>query len=267
MPEEPSFSAVLCTHTTIHNIGNAAFTRRFSFLPVVGYTTSSDVEQGQYLALGTVFTDVSGSDIAIKDLFSYAKGAAAGAAKLGTSSDQIWRWDTANASWIKYFYYTARGKIPCWSLCTEPGVETTDTIPAGETFFFLRGGTAKAALTLAGAVKELSGVSQFTVEQGQLSFAANPFPVAMNISAISDCYTVSAPAGAAKIGTSADQIWRWDTANAGWIKYFYYTARGKTPCWSLSTEPGVKTTDTIPAGEGFFFQRGGTATATISLGM
>ena len=219
------------------------------------------------MALGTVFENVAGGDIAITNLFTYSTGAAAGAATMGTSSDQIWRWNVANAQWTKYFYYSARGKTPCWSLSTEPGVETTDTIPAGETFFFLRGGNAAVTLSLAGAVKELTGVAEFTVAKGQLAFAANPFPVSMKIADMANCYTTGTAAGAATMGTSSDQIWRWNTATSTWTKYFYYAARGKKSCWSVSTEPGVETKDEIRAGEGFFFQRGGNATATISLGM
>ena len=212
-----------------------------------------------------MFTDVSGADIAIKDLFTYAEGTPAGNANVG-SADQIWRWNTAAAKWTKYYYYSARGKVSCWANTEAPAVETTDTIGPGETFFFLRNGTAAVKLNLAGAVKELTGTTSITVSKGQLAFASNPFPVEMSIQDFTKYYVSGTPAGNANVG-SADQVWRWNTTTSKWSKYYYYSARGKESCWACTDNPAVTTTDKIAAGEGFFFQRAGSAVATLTFGL
>ena len=209
---------------------------------------------------------MDGSDVAIKDLVTV--GNPVGGASYG-ASDQIWVWDTATAGWTKYFYYSGRqGKKWLKSTDAANAAETTDTLATGKTFFFCRsaGASGTTTLTLSGKVKALDGESSFTVSAAQLAFACNPWPIAMNIKDISSYYTSGSPVGGASYGAS-DQIWIWDTATAGWIKYFYYSGRqGKK--WLKSTDDAKadETTDTIPAGIGFFFQRsaGASEAATIT---
>lgn len=229
----------------------------------MGYTVSESVSASQYIALGTTFTDVSGANIAIKDLVKAETPV--GAASTG---DQIWVWDTTSATWTKYFYrVSARsGATKTWCKLGETA-ETTDTIAPGTTFFFLRDSNGAATtLTLAGAVKPLDATSTFTVAASQLAFASNPFPVSMLVTDLSSKYTTGSPVGAASTG---DQVWLWDTANSTWDKYFYrVSARsGATKTWCKVGET-VETSDSIPAGKGFFFQRDSNGdTATITLGM
>ena len=100
-----SFSAVLCTHTTIHNIGNAAFTRRFSFLPVVGYQTITSPAAGASIALAVQFEAVDGkTDIPLVDVLTVATPKASPA--FGVAGDQIWKYD-AVTGWVKYWWRTA----------------------------------------------------------------------------------------------------------------------------------------------------------------
>ena len=81
---------------------------------------------------------------------------------------------------------------------------------------------------------------------------------------VKDLVSLASPSGSASIGAGADQIWRWNTAAADWDKYFYRSGRGVTnPGWTKSGET-VPTTDVIPMGEGFFFNRAGSATVTIT---
>ena len=224
---------------------------------IVGYSTVSGIGASQYVALGTIFENVAGGNIAVKDVVT---GNLVGAGSIG-NADQIWRWNTATSAWTKYFYYSSRG-VTQWRKSGETA-ETTDTIPTGETFFFLRaGGAADATLTLAGGVKDLTGTSSFTVSASQLAFASNPWPIAINIKDFSNYYTSGSAVGAGSIG-NADQIWLWNTSSSAWTKYFYYSSRGTTQ-WRKSGE-SAETTDTIPAGVGFFFQRaGGAADATVT---
>ena len=213
----------------------------------------------QYVALGTVFENVDGSDVAIKDLV--AIGAPVGSSAYG-AADQIWVWDTESADWNKYFYYSARG-VKQWRKVGTT-VETTDTIATGKTFFFCRASSASGTttLTLSGKVKALDGESSFTVSANQLAFACNPWPVTMNVKDVSDCYTAGSPVGSSAYG-AADQIWLWDTATAGWNKYFYYSARGVKQWRKIGTT--TETADTIPAGIGFFFQRASSAAEAATI--
>ena len=213
-----------------------------------------------------MFENVDGSDVAIKDLVTV--GNPVGGASLG-ASDQIWVWDTATASWTKYYYYSGRqGKKWLKSTDAANASETIDTIATGKTFFFCRsaGASGTTTLTLSGKVKALDGESSFTVSANQLAFASNPWPVELNVKDISNYYTNGTPVGGASLGAS-DQIWLWDTATAGWTKYYYYSGRqGKKWLKSTDAANADETTDAIPAGAGFFFQRssGASATATIT---
>ena len=215
----------------------------------------------QYVALGTVFEDVAGGEIAVKDVVKV--GVPAGGGSLSSGTDQIWRWNTETASWTKYFWYSSRGTT-LWAKQGEK-VETTDKIPAGETFFFLRaGGAATTSLTLAGAVKQMEGAVSTTVSAMQLAFMANPWPTPIAVKDFSSLYTAGTPAGGGSLSSGTDQIWRWNREASTWTKYFYYSSRGTT-LWALQGQK-VATEDTIPGGEGFFFQRaGGASQATLTI--
>ena len=97
------------------------------------------ISGGQYVALGVQFESCAGGAIAVKDLVTVANPTASTA--MG-NSDQIWRWNTATAEWTKYFSYKPRGGTAHWVVSTDTSAETTDTIPAGEGFFFQRAGNA-----------------------------------------------------------------------------------------------------------------------------
>ena len=232
---------------------------------IVGYTTVPEITASQYVALGVSFENVGGGDIAVKDLVKV--GTPVGGGSLGGGTDQIWRWNTVDASWTKYFWYSSRGTTQ-WRKDGE-SKETTDTIPAGETFFFLRASTGQAtSLTLAGSVKEISVDSapkMVTVTASQLAFMANSWPTEIKVADFSSFYKEGSPIGGGSLGGGTDQIWRWNRTSSSWTKYFFYSSRGTT-LWAKEGEK-VASTDTIPAGEGFFFQRASTdkASATISI--
>lgn len=181
-------------------------------------------------------------------------GNPAGAASLGTQADQIWLWDTTVADWKKYFYRVQRGTVYGWCKQGETSA-TADSIAAGTTFFFRRASGATATgITLSGAVKEASGTSSATLSAGQFAFVSYPWPVAFPVANMANYYTTGSAAGAASLGTQADQIWLWDTTAADWAKYFYRVQRGTVYGWCKQGET-TATTDTIPVGKGFFFRR------------
>ena len=110
---------------------------------IVGYTTIPSISQGQYVALGVQFESCEGGAIPVKNLVSV--GSIQGSGSIG-GADQIWRWNTASAAWTKYFYYSSRG-VTRWVVSTDTTTATTDTIPAGEGFFFQRmGNTATISI-------------------------------------------------------------------------------------------------------------------------
>ena len=189
-----------------------------------------------------------------------------GAGSIGGTADQIWRWDTAGNDWVKYFYRSGRGVAADavgWTKAGQTAL-TTDTVSAGETFFFFRGGSSDTTLTLSGAVKQFAASASYSAPSSCYVFMGYPWPVAFAISKMSDAYATGTPAGAGSIGGTADQIWRWDTTGNDWAKYFYRSGRGvTTPGWCKSGETAI-TTDTIPAGEGFFFFRGGSSDVEIT---
>ena len=239
---------------------NDVFAAVFALPPIVGYETISGISANQFVALGTVFENVDGTDVAIKDLVTV--GTPVGSGAYG-GADQIWVWNTTSAAWTKYFYYSARG-VKQWRV-VGGSAETTDTISTGTTFFFCRSSSATGTttLTLSGKVKALDGSSSFTVAANQLAFASNPWPVALTVKDFNNYYTDGEPVGGGNIG-GADQIWLWDTDAAGWTKYFYYSGRGVKQ-WRVNGGAAAETTDTIPAGVGFFFQRAASATAPATI--
>lgn len=234
---------------------------------IVGYVQAGSAAANQYVPLATQFEALDGGDIPVKSAVTVDKPAGSNT----TSGDQLWRWNTATASWTKYCFYATRDGIKEWRKIvnsTPDTKETEDTIPAGETFFFLRsaGATEPATLTLAGGVKDLSGESSFSVIQNQLAFVANPWPTEIVIKNFNQFVVEGTPAGSNT--TSGDQIWLWDTANATWAKYCFYETRDGVKEWRkiVNSKPDSKETeDTIPVGKGIFFQRAAGASATEPL--
>ena len=233
---------------------------------IVGYSTCDAPVALKYKALTVSFENVGeAKDVLVKDLVKVGipKG---GASANVNASDQIWRWNSSDNSWKKY-YYRQLGTQPAvgWCLNGESKV-TEETIPNGETFFFFRGqGGAATTLTLAGEVKEFSATP--VVEDLvalRYRFIGYPWPVDMPIAGFEKWQ--GAPKGGASANVNAsDQIWRWNTGSNDWTKY-YYRQLGTQPAvgWCLNGQSKV-TTDVIPAGEGFFFFRGqGGATDTIT---
>ena len=226
---------------------------------------AGEVAKNQYVPLAAQFENVSGGAIAVKDAVKVGEPAAN--ASMG-GADQIWIWNTATSAWTKYFYYAKpRSSDKYWVKEGVTGSETTDTIPAGTTFFFLRsaGATGSTTLTLAGGVKDLKGSSSFSVTKNQLAFVANPWPMPIVIKDFNNYITSGDAAANASMG-GADQIWLWDTPTSTWTKYFYYAKpRSSDKYWVKEGVTGSETTDTIPVGKGIFFQRSAGASASEPL--
>ena len=227
---------------------------------IVGYQTVN-VESKKYVALAVQFDNIGETtSIPVTDLLTVSSPSGAGS--IGGGTDQIWRWNTTGNDWDKYFYRSGRGVTnPGWCKAGETAI-TTDTIDAGETCFFFRGGSSNTTLTLSGAVKAFTGSASYSVPAKSYVFMGYLWPVSFTIKDLT--YATGTPSGAGSIGGGTDQIWRWNTTGNDWDKYFYRSGRGVTnPGWCKAGETTI-TTDTIPAGEGFFFFRGGSSAVTIT---
>ena len=196
------------------------------------------------------------TSIPVTNLFKVASPK--GAPIFSAAADQLWTYDITGG-WNKYFYRTANKN---W--CKQgQTVATTDMLDktSGSTIFFMRGGGGAATtLTLSGAVKPFEASQVYSgITAGTFRFIAYPWPVAFELNNLKNCQ--SAPKGAPIFSAAADQVWTYDMVNNTWVKYFYRST-SKGYCKQGTT---TITTDVVPAGEGFFFCRGGGgATETIT---
>ena len=215
---------------------------------IVGYNTITAPAAGKYIALATQFQSATGTGaLSIHDLVKVANPK--GMPGLTQAADQLWLWDSANGEWVKYFYRSTN-KVWCKQGETE---QTTDTVGPGETLFFRRGGGGVATtITLAGGVVTLTGNPTYpNLVAGKYAFMAYPWPVDMPIANFKKYQ--GAPKGMPGLTQAADQIWLWDSTAGDWVKYFY---RSTNKVWCKQGET-TETADVVPAGEGFFFRRGG----------
>ena len=225
------------------------------------------VSAGQYVPLGAQFENVAGGDIAVKDAVKVGEPVATGDID---GADQIWIWNTASSAWTKYYFYMVPRTRPAVTYWVKEGStdETTDTIPAGTTFFFKRssGATGSTTLTLAGGVKDLTGSASFSVTGAQLAFVSNPWPMPIVVKNFNNYITSGDPVATGDID-GADQIWLWDTAASAWTKYYFYMVPRTRPAVTYWVKEGStdETTDTIPVGKGIFFKRSSGASATEPL--
>lgn len=231
----------------------------------MGYATINGVEAAQYVPLAAQFENVAGGAIAVKDAVTVSPGQAS---NTKTAADQIWRWNTQTASWTYYFLCLDKraGIMNQWVKDGDK-VETTDTIPAGETFFFKRSSAATqpASLTLAGGVMDMSKSVSFSVTGAQLAFIANPWPIELPIKDFAKFVTGGEPKGS-NTKTAADQIWFWNTETSTWTYYFLCLDKraGIENLWVKDGEK-AETADKIPVGKGIFFKRSSAASETVPL--
>ena len=213
------------------------------------------------------FQPVDGSeDISIQDFVNNKGDLVAGT--VAGNSDQIQVWDGTKFS--AYFYKakktTMPGKFtdgPAWVSTSAASTPTTDTVKRGSGVWFARPTTAAAgSITVSGAINAASKTHDIAAGFNMIS-SAFPVDMALNNGPI-DWVACGAVAGT--VAGNSDQIQVWDGSQ---FSAYFYKAKKTTmpgkftagPAWVSTTAASTPTTDTIPAGKGFWYARPSTSEA------
>ena len=219
----------------------------------MGYVTGT-VTKNKYTVVPVQFKTVGGTTdtVYVKDLISESN-AAAGGSYTASAADKILKWDPASG-YTTYFRYN--GVTPnIWCKQGET-TETTDTVSVGESVFYKKGTLKNGSFTQAGAV--FTGDSAtFSLPKNKYSLIAYPWPVAIAVKDVGALIT-NAGVGGSATASGADKIMLWDETT-GYVTYFRKTG----DVWCKEGET-TETTDTIPAGAGFFIKKGTLKDGTIT---
>ena len=182
------------------------------------------------------------------------------------SSDQIQVWD--GMKFTTYFYRAYSSKVPkftlgpAWVKNGATSTPTTDTITRGSGVWFARPTDKESGvITVSGAINATSKTHDILAGFNMIS-SAFPCDFKFNNGSI-DWESCGAVAGAT--AASSDQIQVWDGAK--FTTYFYRAYSSKVPkftlgpAWVKNGATSTVTTDTIPAGKGFWYARPSTSAA------
>ncbi len=231
----------------------------FCISAVVGYQTI-DINPG-FNMIAFNFQPLDGTEnVSIQDFVSNKDALVAGTS--AASSDQIQVWDGSKFS--VYFYRAYKAKNPnmftdgpAWVSTSAASTPTTATVPRGSGVWFARPDSASAgSITVSGAINAASKTHNIAAGFNMISSA---FPVAMPLNnGPIDWATCGAVAGTS--AASSDQIQLWDGSK--FSVYFYRAYKAKNPnmftdgpAWVNTSAASTPTTDTIPAGKGFWYAR------------
>ena len=177
-----------------------------------------------------------------------------------TTADQIQVWD--GTGFTIYFYRANKTTFPKWTLGPgwvkngAVGTLTTDVVKRGYGVWFARPADKPAgSITVSGAINAASKTHDIMAGFNMIS-SAFPCDFKFNGGAI-DWAACGAVAG--NDATTSDQIQVWD--GKGFSIYFYRANKTTFPKWTLGPgwvkngAVGTLTTDTIPAGKGFWYAR------------
>ena len=230
----------------------------------------------QYTILGCNFKNADNSVFAISNFIPYVEGMVT--AKTETGADQIMV-RQADTSYKTYFMcngYSGKGAGTYkefldkqWCRADQTGSVTTDTISNGTGFWFVRPGAdlAPITITVAGGIEALSVKPVELVQQYRI--VANPYPVDLPVTNI----PYASGMATAKTETGADQIQvrQPDTSYKIYFMCNGYSGKGAGTYkeyldkqWCRADQTGSVTTDTIPAGAGFWYIKGD-ASADVTL--
>ncbi len=184
------------------------------------------------------------------------------------TSDQIQVWDGTKFS---IYFYRAKKTTnpnkftlgPAWVNIDTATTPTTDVVKRGSGVWFARPTTAEAgSITVSGSINATAKTHDIAAGFNMIS-SAFPTDMALNNGPI-DWAACGAVAGTGT-GTS-DQIQVWDGSK---FSIYFYRAKKTTnpnkftlgPAWVNIDTATTPTTDTIPAGKGFWYARPSTSAA------
>jgi hypothetical protein len=176
-------------------------------------------------------------------------------------ADRIDTWDAAQQKYVSYYRMTNRRQTDFWwgkeGSATTPTTESFQTV--GDGAFYYNQKNEPITLTLSGQVKGVN--TEVTIAPG-FNLICNPYPVDWAFTEL-DWSSATANMDSGK----ADRIDAWDAEEQKYVSYYYMTNRRQTDFWwgkeGSATTP---TTDSIPAGQSFFYysQKDSDWTLTLS---
>ena len=229
---------------------------------IVGYQRLAIPAEG-YALLANPFVEVgtgtTGQPVGyeINEMFAddTENSTAGNSAGLG---DQIQVWDSSTQGYDTYFFSARAGNA--WADVSTPRVASDVSFEFGDGYWYLNRAKDAYTLTVSGEVstKEV----QVTLAASGYTLVCNPFPADLPLNSENiDWATAGSTAGnSAGLG---DQIQLWDIETQGYDTYFFSARAGNA--WADVGSPRVATTESIPAGQGFWYLNRGTSPITITL--
>ncbi len=219
---------------------------------IVGYNSGLSLVAGNYNMLSAPFTSVgSTTGVKIKNMFSDNSVFVAGGSSVDADTISIWE----NGAYSRDYIYSAdAGNV--WASVADTFTETEDTIPVGTGFWLYRQGNAVASLTIAGQVVTTN--VNVDIVAANFNFLSNPFAAPLKIK---NMFVNNALFVAGGSSVDADTISLWE--NGAYSRDYIYSADAGN-VWASVADTFTETEDEVPAGQGFWvFRQGSAVTVTL----
>lgn len=224
-------------------------------IPANGYALLAN----PFVEVGTGSTDPVG--YAINGMFAddVDNSTAGNSAGLG---DQIQVWNSATQGYDTYFFSARTTPAKQWADVATPRAASDVAFEFGDGYWYLNRSSESYTLTVSGEVSQKE--VEVTLAASGYTLVCNPFPADLPLNSENlDWATAGSTAGnSAGLG---DQIQIWDIEEQGYTTYFFSARTTPAKQWADVGSPRVATTDTIPAGQGFWYLNRGTEPITITL--
>ena len=226
---------------------------------VVGYQKLS-IPAGGYALLANPFTVVGsdGETFPINDMFADDADNSTAGNNAG-QGDTIEVWDPATQGYSDLYFFSSRAGNS-WASSSTPRVATTSSMNAGDGFWYRNRGSSAYQLTVSGEVS--TNDVTITLSPGY-TLVCNPFPADLPLNSESIGWG-NAGANPGNNAGQGDTIEVWDSATQGYSDLYFFSSRAGNS-WASSSTPRVATTDSIPAGAGFWYRNRGSSDIVITL--
>ena len=229
---------------------------------VVGYQKLS-IPAGGYALLANPFTIVGsdGETFKINDMFANDSDVST-SGNNSSLGDTIEVWDPTEQGYSSMYFFSARVTGgAAWALGATPRVATTESMEAGDGFWYRNRGSSPISLVVSGEVA--TNDVEVTLAPGY-TLVCNPFPADLPLNGAIDWAAAGSTAG--NNSSLGDTIEVWDPTEQGYSSMYFFSARiTGGAAWALGSTPRVATTDSIPAGSGFWYRNRGDSDIVITL--